>query len=163
MYWQESGDTIHITIQGLQYDILRYIAILYARRYNGIFLILGIGYIFRKAVIKSTPQYANLSNKCFFCCCFFNQNTLGSAFAIISHCNIQHYWTTFCAVRVKRGKLKCLQNSLVKCMYKMYLSRGGCYQKAQMTPHFSFIHRNENWNNSFILQYWQRTILTWKS
>ncbi len=24
VYWQESGDTIRITIQGLQYDILRY-------------------------------------------------------------------------------------------------------------------------------------------
>ncbi len=34
-----------------------------ARRYIGIFLILGKGYIFRKAVIKSTPLYANLSNK----------------------------------------------------------------------------------------------------
>ncbi len=32
--------------------------------------------------------------------------------------------------------------------------------KAQMTPHFSFVHRNESWNNSFILHYWQRTILT---
>ncbi len=31
--------------------------------------------------------------------------------------------------------------------------------KAQMTPHFSFVHRNESWNNSFILHYWQRTIL----
>ncbi len=28
VYWQESGDTIRITIQGLRYDILRYIAIL---------------------------------------------------------------------------------------------------------------------------------------
>ncbi len=32
--------------------------------------------------------------------------------------------------------------------------------KAQMTPHFSFAHWNEKWNNSFILHYWQRTILT---
>ncbi len=32
-----------------------------ARRYIGIFLILRIGYIFRKAVIKNTPPYANLS------------------------------------------------------------------------------------------------------
>ncbi len=32
--------------------------------------------------------------------------------------------------------------------------------KAQMTPHFSFVHQNENWNNSFIFQYWQRNILT---
>ncbi len=32
--------------------------------------------------------------------------------------------------------------------------------KAQMTPHFIFVHRNESWNNSFILHYWQRTILT---
>ncbi len=32
--------------------------------------------------------------------------------------------------------------------------------KAQMTPHFTFVHRNESWNNSFILHYWQRTILT---
>ncbi len=32
--------------------------------------------------------------------------------------------------------------------------------KAQMTPHFSFVHRNESWNNSFILHYWQQTILT---
>ncbi len=31
--------------------------------------------------------------------------------------------------------------------------------KAQMTPHLSFVHRNESWNNSFILHYWQRTIL----
>ncbi len=28
VYWQESGDMIRITIQGLRYDILRYIAIL---------------------------------------------------------------------------------------------------------------------------------------
>ncbi len=32
--------------------------------------------------------------------------------------------------------------------------------KAQTTPHFSFVHRNESWNNSFILHYWQRTIFT---
>ncbi len=32
--------------------------------------------------------------------------------------------------------------------------------KALMTPHFSFVHRNESWNSSFILHYWQRTILT---
>ncbi len=32
--------------------------------------------------------------------------------------------------------------------------------KAQMTPHFCFVHRNESWNNYFILHYWQRTILT---
>ncbi len=31
--------------------------------------------------------------------------------------------------------------------------------KAQMVPHFSFVHRNKNWNISFILHYWQRTIL----
>ncbi len=31
--------------------------------------------------------------------------------------------------------------------------------KAQMVPHFSFVHRNRNWNISFILHYWQRTIL----
>ncbi len=54
----------------------------------------------------------------------FNQNTVGSAFAIISPCNIQCYWTTFCAVRVKGDKLKCLQDSLVKCMYKMYFIKG---------------------------------------
>ncbi len=36
----------------------------------------------------------------------------------------------------------------------------GITTKAQMTPHFSFVHRNESWNNSFILHYWQRTILT---
>ncbi len=41
-------------------DILRYSK---QGDYIGIFLILGIGYIFRKAVIKSTPLYANLSNK----------------------------------------------------------------------------------------------------
>ncbi len=27
VYWQESGDAIHIMIQGLQYDMLRYTAI----------------------------------------------------------------------------------------------------------------------------------------
>ncbi len=32
--------------------------------------------------------------------------------------------------------------------------------KAQMTPHIIFVHQNESWNNSFILHYWQRTILT---
>ncbi len=31
--------------------------------------------------------------------------------------------------------------------------------KAQMTPHFSFVHWNESWNSYFILHYWQRTIL----
>ncbi len=36
----------------------------------------------------------------------------------------------------------------------------GITTKAQMTPHFSFVHRNESWNSSFILHYWQRTILT---
>ncbi len=39
-------------------------------------------------------------------------------------------------------------------------SRGGHYHKSQMTPHFSFVHRNESWSSSFILHYWQRTILT---
>ncbi len=32
--------------------------------------------------------------------------------------------------------------------------------KAQLTPHFSFVHRNGNWNNSVILHYWQQNILT---
>ncbi len=41
-------------------------------------VILGIGYIFKKAVIKSTPPYVNLSIS-------------GSAFALIGPCNIQHY------------------------------------------------------------------------
>ncbi len=57
VYWQESGDTIRITIHGLRYDILRYCK----QGDIGIFLILGIGYIFRKAVIKSHYMQTTLA------------------------------------------------------------------------------------------------------
>ncbi len=29
--------------------------------------------------------------------------------------------------------------------------------RVESPRHFSFVHRNRNWNNSFILHYWQRT------
>ncbi len=32
--------------------------------------------------------------------------------------------------------------------------------KAQWRHTSGFVHRNKNWNSSFILHYWQRTILT---
>ncbi len=59
-----------------------------------------------------------------------------------------------------RGLGNCAPDTRESCSFPCHGPGADITTKAQMTPHFSFVHRNESWNNSFILHYWQRTILT---
>ena len=57
MYWQESGDTIRITIQGQRYDILRYIVIRKEQRYIE-FLLNGAPVSSSYYKIPHSPQHS---------------------------------------------------------------------------------------------------------